>query len=100
MDAYGAAKQENAPQGDPSAPPDAGAPPMGDPTQQLGGDPEMKSLQLQVQHLEHVLLERGILTPADLITPPSTTPPPPPPPGAAVPNPMGGMPPAGGPPLQ
>lgn len=95
IDAYGAAKasQPSEPDADDSG---AGAPSPdgGDPTQQLAGDPELKSVQLQLQHLEHLLVARGVISPTDLITPPAPAAPMAPPPGP----PMGAPP--GGPPLQ
>jgi hypothetical protein len=66
--------------------------------EQLSADPAMKSLELQVQHLEHILLQKGILSPQDLISPPAPAAEPMAPPGPPMGAPMGAPP--AGPPLQ
>lgn len=86
----GGAPAPNAPDADAAAEQAQGVQ-DGDETQNLSGDPAVKSLELQVQHLEHLLVQRGVISPSDLITPPAPPMAPQgPPPGAP------GMPPAGG----
>lgn len=81
MDAYGAAKAQNAPTDADAAAEQAQGVTDGDEnggTPQLDTNPEVKSMQLQLQHLEHLLVAKGIISPTDLITPPAPMPPGPP----------------------
>lgn len=77
MDAFASAKSDNA--GPNVAPdePDAGPP--------GGGD--IQQVQLQLQHLQNVLIAKAILSPQDVISIPSVQPP-----GGGDPSAMGGPP--------
>lgn len=106
LDAFAAAQSENASPGDPAdgpnIAPDAEDGPGGDAGE--GGD--VQQLALQVQHLQNILIAKGILSPHDVVSIPAVAPPgggdPNMPPGgpAGAPPGMPPGPPQGGPPLQ
>lgn len=67
-DAFSASKQELAPNEAPSDDP-MGAPPE-DPMAEQGESVDVQSLEAQVQHLQNVLLQKGIIAPQDIMAMP------------------------------